>query len=70
MTDRKRDGGSDGGQQVRQRAGDMGEVERRGEDVAVADLPAGAGAQEAAQLLVAVLAAVGGLPGEGTRLGR
>jgi hypothetical protein len=33
--------------------------------VTVADLPAGAGAHEAAQLLVAVLAAMGGLPGEG-----
>src|SRR5215475_9845642 len=33
--------------------------------MAVADLPAGAGAHETAQLLVAGCVAVGGLPGEG-----
>jgi hypothetical protein len=57
--------GSDVGQDAGQRAGYPGEVERGGEHVAVADLPARAGAQEAPQLLFAGPGPLGGLLDEG-----
>jgi hypothetical protein len=57
--------GSDVGEDAGQRPGYPGEVERSGEHVAVVDLPARAGAQEAVQLLFAGPGPLGGLLGEG-----
>src|SRR5947207_2212577 len=62
---RPRTGRPAAGRPAAGRAGDEGQVEGCREDVAIAALPAGAGAHETVQLLVAALAAVGGLPGEG-----
>ncbi len=56
-------GGSHPGQHAVQRAGQPGELKRSGEHVAVVDLPARAGAHEAAQLLLAGPVSLGRQPG-------
>ncbi len=53
------------GEYAGERAGYLGQVERPSEHLAVADLAAGPGAQEAPKLLFAGPVPLGGLPGKG-----